>query len=184
MAHPAWEWKSEIPTEICDYIVKNLDEDYRKGKVGGKNFHNDKIRNVQISSKSSNWINALLNGFIRYANHSNFSYDLSDIDKEDLQFSKYDEGCFYTRHTDYSEGEGQILKTRKLSLSLQLSDENEYEGGELILYNHLKNNTIKACKSKGSLIIFDSRMAHEITPITSGVRYSLVKWYHGDKPLR
>ena len=52
------------------------------------------------------------------------------------------------------------------------------------LRDHLKNDVIKACKSKGSLIIFDSRMSHEITPVKSGVRYSLVKWYHGDKPLR
>lgn len=184
MAHPAWEWKSEIPSDVCDIIKNTLDKDLHQGKVGENKLYNNKIRNVDISFQSSNWINALLIGFIRYANHSNFSYDLSDADKEDLQLSRYSEGSFYGKHADYADNEGQILKTRKLSLSLQLSDENEYEGGELILYNHLKSDVIKACKSKGSLIIFDSRMAHEITPVKSGVRYSLVKWYHGDNPLK
>ena len=69
-------------------------------------------------------------------------------------------------------------------ISLELSDENEYEDGELILYNNVNNSTITACKSKGSIIVFDSRMTHEVTPVTSGTRYSLVKWYHGDQPLK
>ena len=165
MAHPAWEWKSEIPVDVCDIIKNTLDKDFHQGKVGKDKLYNNNIRNVDISFQSSNWINALLIGFIRYANYSNFSYDLSDADKEDLQLSRYTEGCFYGKHADYA-------------------DEKEYEGGELLIYNHLKNDVIKSCKSKGSLIIFDSRMSHEITPVKSGVRYSLVKWYHGDKPLR
>ena len=39
-------------------------------------------------------------------------------------------------------------------------------------------------KSKGSVIVFDSRMTHEVTPVTRGERYSLVKWFHGDEPLK
>ena len=183
MGHPAWEWKSEIPVDICDCIIKNLDDNYEYGKVGDDGEYNSKIRNVKVSFKKNNWVNALLVGYMRYANFHNFNYYLSENDKEGVQFSKYNEGCFYGKHTDY--GDNDAHRTRKLSLSLQLSDENEYEGGELILYNHLNNNNIiTACKSKGSLIVFDSRIAHEVTTVTSGTRYSLVKWYHGDQPLK
>ena len=42
----------------------------------------------------------------------------------------------------------------------------------------------QASRGKGSVIVFDSRSIHEVTPITSGTRYSLVKWYHGDEPLK
>ena len=35
----------------------------------------------------------------------------------------------------------------------------------------------------GTVIVFDSRLTHEVTPITKGERYSLVKWFHGDNPL-
>jgi PKHD-type hydroxylase len=185
--HTAWEWKSEIPVDICDYIIKNLDNNYQDGKIAGKDLddnskYNSKVRNVKVSFKSDNWVNALLIGYMRYANYYNFHYDLSESDKEGVQFSKYNEGCFYKKHTDY--GENDKHKTRKLSLSLQLSDENEYEGGELILYNHIQGNSFPVHKSKGSLIVFDSRIVHEVTTVTSGTRYSLVKWYHGDQPLK
>ena len=42
----------------------------------------------------------------------------------------------------------------------------------------------QASRGKGSVIVFDSRVYHEITPVIKGVRYSLVKWYHGDEPLK
>ena len=185
MTHPAWEWKSEIPSDFCDYIIKSLDNDtnnYEDGKLGERGAYDNKVRNVKVSFRSNNWVNALLVGYMRYANCHNFNYYLSEHDKEGVQFSKYNEGCFYGKHTDY--GDNDEHKTRKLSLSLQLSDENEYEGGELILYDNIRNTSFSACKSKGSLIVFDSRITHEVTPVTSGIRYSLVKWYHGDEPLK
>ena len=182
MVYPAWEWKSEIPSNVCDIIIENFNSDYKEGKVGEQETYNKDIRNVEVSFRKTSWINALIGGYIRYANFVNFHYDLSDEDKEVLQFSKYTEGCFYKQHTDYGDNDAHI--TRKLSLSLELSDENEYEDGELLLYNNVNNSTITACKSKGSIIVFDSRMTHEVTPVTSGTRYSLVKWYHGDQPLK
>jgi len=184
MTYTAWQWESEIPVDICDYIIKTLDnnDDYKKGRVGDNSEYNSKIRNVEVSFKKNNWMNALLCGYIKYANYYNFHYDLSGEDKEGVQLSKYDEGCFYKQHIDY--GDNDDHRTRKLSLSFQLSDESEYEGGELILYDYVTNNTITACKSKGSIIVFDSRMKHEVTSVTSGTRHSLVKWYHGDEPLK
>ena len=46
-----------------------------------------------------------------------------------------------------------------------------------------RKGTDIAPKGKGTVIVFDSRLTHEVTPITKGERYSLVKWFHGDKPL-
>ncbi len=69
-----------------------------------------------------------------------------------------------------------------MSLTVQLSDENDYEGGDLLLYNGSTSD--KLSRGKGSVIVFDSRIYHEITKVTKGVRYSLVKWYHGDEPLK
>ena len=42
---------------------------------------------------------------------------------------------------------------------------------------------IQLLSQKGTVIVFDSRITHEVTPVISGERYSLVKWVHGDKPL-
>ena len=174
-----WEWKSgEIPDEICDYIVNTIDIDsYKKGTAQDKLLKSR--RNVNIQFSDINWINALLQGYIRYANCANFHYDLSDEDKELAQISKYSEGEYYKQHKDF--GKNNHL-TRKLSLTVQLSDENDYEGGDLLLYNGSTSD--KLSRGKGSVIVFDSRIYHEITKVTKGVRYSLVKWYHGDGPLK
>ena len=72
-----------------------------------------------------------------------------------------------------------------MSLTIQLSDENDYEGGDLIFYNGTEDvDKAKFARGKGSVVVFDSRLIHEVTPVTKGVRYSLVKWYHGDEPLK
>jgi PKHD-type hydroxylase len=179
-----WQWKKgEIPNEICDYIISNIDStSFEKGLVNKDPVVDINERNVNIQFSTTNWINALLCGYIRYANHANFHYDLSDWDKEALQISKYSKGEFYKMHMDFGP---DIHMTRKLSITVQLSDENDYEGGDLIFYNHPdEKQRVTSVRGKGSIIVFDSRVHHEVTPVTKGVRYSLVKWYHGDEPLK
>ena len=181
---PIWQWeKGEIPSDLCDYIVDTFNKnEYDRGKTGGWGEEAElepSKRQVDMQFSSMNWINALLCGYIRYANHANFHYNLSDIDRELVQISKYSKDDFYQRHIDY--GEGKCL-TRKLSLTIQLSDENDYEGGDLIFYTGSVRE--QAPRGKGSVIVFDSRLYHEITPVSKGTRYSLVKWYHGDEPLK
>ena len=175
-----WQWqKGEIPDEMCDCIVNSIDDTlYQKGTTG----NNNKLlaRNVNIQFINSTWINALLCGYIRYANSLNFHYNLSDEDKELAQISKYSVGEFYGEHRDFGTNDDSI--TRKLSLTVQLSDEDSYEGGDLIFFNGSIKD--KAPRGKGSVIVFDSRLFHEITPVIKGTRYSLVKWYHGDEPLK
>ena len=67
-----------------------------------------------------------------------------------------------------------IGKTRKISMSLVLSDPDEYEGGQLEIWG----KSIDVYK-KGSIIFFPSWMPHRVTPVTKGTRYSLVMWFIG-----
>jgi PKHD-type hydroxylase len=100
--------------------------------------------------------------------------------KENLQFSEYTadkeggKNGQYDWHMDFSGGPSS---TRKLSMSIQLSDSSEYEGGDLELMMH--RNIIKAPRDKGTVIFFPSYITHRVTPITSGTRHSLVSWFHG-----
>ena len=79
---------------------------------------------------------------------------------------------------------------RKLSLSFILSDPDTFEGGELQFWNgnrpmlnHLSEEeqelTRKDLQAQGTMVIFDSRDWHRVTPVTSGVRYSVVCWAVG-----
>ena len=68
----SWEWpKAEIPYNICDLILNSVDNNpYKKGEVLDSDVQ--PIRDVNIQFNNINWINALLSGYIRYANYENF----------------------------------------------------------------------------------------------------------------
>jgi PKHD-type hydroxylase len=79
-----------------------------------------------------------------------------------------------------------VGKIRKLSVTVSLSDSNDYKGGELEFDfrngEHGKISNIVECKeikSKGSLVVFPSFVWHRVKPVTKGTRYSLVIWHCG-----
>ena len=100
---------------------------------------------------------------------------------EPLQFTSYasDRQEFYGRHLDCSRGAWDQSTTRKLSVTLQLSHGDDYEGGDLLL--HGSDRPDVAPRKKGMLVLFPSTVLHEVTPVTAGQRYSLVTWAHGPK---
>jgi PKHD-type hydroxylase len=109
-------------------------------------------------------------------NNQYFNFKLSEI-VENIQYTEYDES--YNGHYDWhlDTGCGQN-STRKLTIVIQLSDTNEYEGGELQVQNGEK--PCRICnKEKGSMIIFPSFLLHRVTPVTKGCRRSLVLWIQG-----
>jgi len=63
---------------------------------------------------------------------------------------------------------------------LQLSDEDDYEGGELQFMDD-DDQLYTAPKKKGTIIIFDSRVKHRVRKIKNGTRKSLVGWVVGPR---
>jgi PKHD-type hydroxylase len=95
---------------------------------------------------------------------------------EKAQYTVYDsskEKSFYGWHQDI----GPDYQHRKVSITIQLSDESEYEGGAMTL----DNSGIIPHKGKGDMIMFPSVFGHEVLPVTSGIRKSLVIWLTGPK---
>ena len=181
MWSPLWVWESEIPENICDQIINcSLEEEYFEG-VTSRGIEKGRKVDIKFLYDKYNWINALMLGYALFANGENFKYELSMSDIESVQLSHYKKGQFYSKHVDFNNFNSNNAFTRKLSMSIQLSHENSYEGGDLLLY--YSGDVYRTPKSKGSVIVFDSRLTHEVTPITKGERYSLVKWDNGDKPL-
>lgn len=78
-------------------------------------------------------------------------------------FIKYETGSKFKLHRDNTDG----YEFRYKSLVIQLSDSSDYTGGELII----KRTIIP--KSLGTVVLFNSSLLHEVTELTSGVRYSL-----------
>ena len=182
MWSPCWVWESEIPDDICEKIISYSDlVSYKSGETQSGVDGGRKV-DVKFLNDEFNWINAVTIGYVIFANDKSFNYKLSMSDKEGVQLSHYKVGQFYTKHVDYNGNPANVAHTRKLIMSIQLSDENSYEGGDLLI--DYSGDTYHAPRSKGSVIVFDSRLTHEVTPVTRGERYSLVKWFHGDEPLR
>ncbi|CAF34292.1 PiuC [Synechococcus phage S-PM2] len=84
---------------------------------------------------------------------------------------EYAEGCYYIPHVDSIQI--QNLRTDH-SMTLFLSEPDEYEGGELVIGI---GDVAKSFKEKaGTVIMYPTGMLHEVRPITSGKRRVSVMW--------
>ena len=80
------------------------------------------------------------------------------------------------------------LFVRKVSMTLNLTDPKEYEGGELELEIDSPNEdnwqsdsrSVQLKGPKNSAVFFLSDTYHRILPIQSGTRKSLVAWFIGN----
>jgi PKHD-type hydroxylase len=121
-------------------------------------------------SKSTNWVFERLSKAVREINDTVYGFDVSQF-REGFQFTRYEVGEFYGPHFDIGPGK---LTERKLSLTVQLSTPDEYTGGELVIYPEFV-----APKDQGTMTVFPSFMCHDVRPVKTGVRYSLVSWLAG-----
>ena len=119
-----------------------------------------------------------LNKFIQAANENHFGFGDIQI-TEQAQFTEYPEGGFYDWHMDCDVNMAHEPPVRKISMTLLLSPEDQFEGGDLELMAKGKKAKLK----QGHAIIFASFLNHKVNPVTRGVRQSLVVWF-GGKPFR
>ena len=199
-------FQSAIPPKICDEIIKYglgqqeqlaLTAAFKEDKELSKEDLKDlnKKRNSDIVWMDDTWIYNEIHPYINQANAAadwNFDWDWA----ESIQFTKYKENQFYGWHCDSADKPYDLPddlhrhgKIRKLSVTVCLSDETEYEGGDFEF--DFRNNdggktqpsVCKEIRPKGSVIVFPSFVWHRVKPVTSGTRYSLVMWNLG-KPFR
>ena len=116
-----------------------------------------------------------INKFIQQANRNHFGFENVKI-TEQAQFTEYPEGGFYDWHMDTDVNMQYEPPVQKISMTLLLSPEDQFEGGDLELMAPGKRANIK----QGHAIIFASFLNHRVAPVTKGVRQSLVMWFGGD----
>ena len=74
-----------------------------------------------------------------------------------------------------------LLTQRKLSISVQLSNPRDYTGGEFRMHDIEEQPPRDTIRQRGTLIILPSLVRHEVTPVKTGTRFSLVGWYRGER---
>jgi len=198
-----WYFSGALSHKFCDDVIARGNEEKEKVALTGKfdntsedNLTEEQIndlktqRNSNITWLSDDWIYRTIHPFIHEANKRagwNFEWDYSEA----CQFTKYKIDQHYNWHKDSwagpydkPENKNYYKKIRKLSVTCQLTDGSEYEGGELDFQPRDQEDPTlivpcKEAKTRGSIIVFPSHIWHRVKPVTKGVRYSLVIWNLG-----
>jgi PKHD-type hydroxylase len=176
---------SEIfsPPECESIIQMGLATEAKDGGITEANITDHEYRKSRISwiecTYENGWMWHKLADIANKANDAHYCFKLLGF-KECCQFTTYDtEGSHYDWHMDFGNGR---MSQRKLSITVQLSKPESYDGGDLELFYGAK--PAKAARGLGTATVFPSYTMHRVTPIVSGVRYSLVVWVSAHEPYR
>lgn len=116
---------------------------------------------------------------IEQINSETFKFDLLGF-AEPIQYTVYESPSVgYDWHFDMMNAPTEVQ--RKLSITVQLSDPAEYSGGELELRDG--SAVAVAPQARGTVVAFPGWALHRVTPVTQGIRRSLVAWI-GGPPFR
>ena len=204
MAYQSTWYFSGLPDKVIESLEEDLESNFGDqmgdSKLMGDALNKDKRNSKNTWVPTTHWTAGLVWHYIERANRENFLYDIRNIDGENMQYTEYGEGEFYTWHNDAgischykpvsvgNQHEGRekdfiqenLELVRKLSFVVQLSDPEDYEGGNLQLIAE-DGKSYFAPRKKGTVIVFDSRTSHRVLKVTKGKRKSLVGWVVGPR---
>lgn len=156
-------------------------EDACVGGSTGPGEVNPEVRKTNISwlglNPETSWLWEKITNVIADVNRQFFKFDLTGC-YEPMQLGVYKstDQSHYDWHTDWSPSDTKT--PRKLSMSLLLSDSSEFEGGEFQVKTC--NDNVQTLEMiKGRAWFFPSYTLHRVTPVTKGIRRSLVLWVGG-----
>jgi len=104
--------------------------------------------------------------------NSLFNFELLGL-LDPLQFTVYGPGHHFGWHMDVGSGAASL---RKLSMTVQLTDGSQYEGGDLEFHDDPGRPQRRGI---GTATVFPSFVAHRVAPVAAGMRHSLVAWACG-----
>ena len=157
LKHNYYYFKKAVPIKTCKKILKaGRKKLIEEATVYGKEETDKVRRKCKIAWIADKWLYDIINPFIHTANKQagwNFQWDWNEAS----QFTIYEKDHYYGWHVDqfntvFSKEKGTNFegKTRKLSLTLQLTDKTEYEGGDF-QFQWLNNKKKKGYRYKNYL---------------------------------
>jgi PKHD-type hydroxylase len=180
-------WTNLFTEDELDQIIE-LCEQYEKSTgiigTGEGARENVEYRNSKVAwinrNNETNWIFERFDIAVSKLNSKFFGFDIDHLNV--LQYTVYeDTGAKYDWHWDCLTGNAlndlNLVIQRKVSAVLQLSHDDEYTGGDLILAPG--GNIAAVQKQRGLLTVFPSFVNHKVDDIESGTRRTLVAWFTG-----
>jgi len=180
--YPHVYWEGYFTNEELDLIIQYCEnKKLEEGKIQSEINNNVRKSKVNFTEpdEENRWIFNKLNNFVQFINDKFYGFDL--IGYNSFQFSTYSskEKGHYDWHIDSYVGNLNPQGTglhRKLSMTLLLND--DFEGGDFEI-NLSQPQKIEV--KKGRAIFFPSFVLHRVTPVTKGIRKSLVIWVEGPR---
>ena len=175
-----WYWDKEISHKTCQKLIKLGKGKWDQAQTFGSL---DDIRKSDVVWITDQWVYDLIWPYMISANdEAGWKYDI--VGAEGCQITRYTKDGFYSWHRDgmgshnevNDKPDNKILheNTRKLSMTIVLNS--EFEGGDF----ELRDLDVRVPRlNEGSSIMFPSFIHHRVTPVTKGIRYSLVTWFVG-----
>ena len=181
-------YKSFLKDDLCEKTIIELNKldnsiwkehffyDYSKNEKMKES--DDKELSIAYSEKISTKeiiMKELWNAIDDYVNNLGFSWFTGWHGYTSIRFNKYEKNKKMAEHCDHIQSmfDGNIKGIPILSVLGILN--NDYEGGEFIMFKNKKINLLK-----GDLLIFPSVFLypHKVEPIKKGTRYSFISWVH------
>jgi len=181
--------------QFCDHIINTAalypEQGGVVGSVDNATGENMARKDTSIRNSTIRWIdvyahkeiNVILNDYVNAVNSKMFNLDVS-FGFDSLQYTEYngngEQKGFYNWHQDVLFDNAMF--DRKISAVVQLSNPEDYEGGLFEIDSDVRPPfDISRFMPRGSLLIFPSYVKHAVTPVTKGIRRSLVTWYNGPR---
>jgi len=175
-------WQSELSNEQCEDIkFLYIDGKPKEAEIGNvanidKTVRSSNVLPCPYDSENGVYLNKVIHHYITMANRECFGIQLNSF--QEFQVAKYKKGDFYDYHMDSNIYEN--ASQRKLSVTVQLSDSSDYEGGDFEFSKDIGKIDQKKLREKGTILVFPSFLYHRVTKVTKGERFSLVGWYEGN----
>lgn len=168
------EYCDEFTTETSSILGTTDLKETQKIRISNVKFHN--------RNENTSWIFDRFNDVIMKLNENFYGYNLNGYDS--FQYTEYDSSKLgkYDWHMDTQLGHNTLGATRKLSIVLNLTEQGvDYEGGNLNLNIGMEEEPENISFPRGRIVAFPSFMIHRVTPVTRGIRKSIVIWITGPK---
>ena len=188
------EWAyydSLIPPEACQAIIDDaVQHDPAAGTVGldglevNPDIRDSEVIFLQRRDPAFRHVFRTIDDCVGEANDEWFGVDCNTRGARSLQFTIYRAdtdrgGHYYHAHQDTTLVSGDRPSQRKLSVTVQLSDPDDYDGGDLLMHHVCAQPPADIIRRRGTVLVFPSLVMHEVTRVTRGIRHSLVGWYPG-----
>ncbi|MEO7919816.1 MAG: 2OG-Fe(II) oxygenase [Thermoanaerobaculia bacterium] len=144
------------------------------GSIVDPSFRNARVAWLYPDPRASAVFGRLAE-LIEQVNGESYRFDLLGF-AEPIQYTVYEAPSVgYDWHIDMLLAPTEVQ--RKLSITIQLTDPADYDGGELELRDG--SSVVTAPKGRGTLVAFPGWGHHRVTAVTRGTRKSLVAWIGG-----